>query len=302
MFELQRYVGGRILGVDRAALPALASQAAVAAGEVPVGHLLTRAAAFEGSPAGPGYRLVGGTAVVSIAGLITNDALLLYLLGGTHPDAVARGVRAASADAETSSIVLLVDSPGGTVDLVPEAAAAIREARVRKPVTTIVRSQMHSAAYWLGAQASAIVATPSAGLGGLGVFVVHHDYSTLNARIGVTPTYISSSPEKVEGNPDEPLAEAARIHLQRRVDETFAQFVRDVSLGRRSSETAIRRDYGVGRSYGAVEAQRRGLADRVGTLEELLDPALRSRMSSGTVALTTDQEHVLIAAVLEAGA
>ncbi len=300
MFDLERHFSGRIVALDRAAWPALAQQAALRAGDATPDQLVARAASFDEARRGPGYQQVGRIGVVSITGLITSDAVLLYLLGGTHPDAVVRGVRAAGADPDVASILLLVDSPGGTVDLVPEAAAAIREARAGKGVTTIARSQMHSAAYWLGAQGSPVVATPSAAVGSLGVFTVHYDYSAFNARIGVLPTYVTSSPEKVEGNSDEPLGEAARTHLQRRVDEVFAQFVRDVSLGRRVDEAVVRRTYGNGRSVGAAEAVRRGVVDRVGRLEDLLPPAPPSRAAGGRPALTRDEEAALLAAVVAA--
>ena len=139
---------------------------------------------------------VGSTAVVPLTGLITSNPLLAFLTGGTMPDALVASLRQAVADPEVRDVLLLTDSPGGEVSLVPETAAEIRRMRDIKPITAIARPTMASAAFWLASQATTVVATPSADVGSVGVFVVHIDWSKKNEQDGVTPTYITSSTAK----------------------------------------------------------------------------------------------------------
>lgn len=268
MIDMERHFIGRIMGLDRAALPALASRAALRAGGASLEQLAGR---FDGAGIGSiAVQRSGNTAIVPMTGFITRDPLLAYLFGGTSPDALVRALQEAVADRQVTNVVLVCDSPGGEVSLVPEAATEIRRLRAIKPITAVARVQMCSAAYWLAAQATTIVVSPSAEVGAIGVFMMHIDKSGLNAQIGIEPTYISSTPEKVEGNSDAPLGDDARAFLQSRVNQVYGAFIADLALGRRTTEATVRDNFGSGRAFGAAEAVRRGMANRVSTLQNLI--------------------------------
>ena len=268
MIDLERHFIGRIMGLDRTALPALASLAALRAQGMGHDQLAGR---FDGAGVGTiAVQRMGATAVVPLRGFITRDPLLGYLFGGTSPDALVRALQEAVADRQVSTVVIVCDSPGGEVSLVQEAAAEIRRLRSLKLILAIARVQMCSAAYWLAAQASVVIASPSAEIGSVGVFAMHIDESGLNARIGIEPTYISSTPEKVEGSSAGPLSDDALAFVQSQVNQTYATFIADLALGRRTSESAVRNNFGSGRTFGAAEAVQRGMADRVGTSQSVL--------------------------------
>jgi signal peptide peptidase SppA len=161
-----------------------------------------------------------------------------------------------------------VDSPGGVTDLVPETAAEIRAARERKPITAVANTMAASAAYWLASQASEVVVTPSGWLGSIGVYMLHVDWSGNNAQIGVKPTYISAGKYKTEGNPEEPLSESAREHMQEDVDRFYSMFLSDVALGRGVDVETVRADFGEGRVLLAEPSLQAGMADRVETFED----------------------------------
>jgi ClpP class serine protease len=94
---------------------------------------------------------------------------------GTSLSGLAGQVRRAAADADVASIVLDIDSPGGTVSGTPEAAAAVRDAAAQKPVIAIANTLAASAAYWIGSQASEFVMAPSADVGSIGAMILHQD-------------------------------------------------------------------------------------------------------------------------------
>jgi len=208
-------------------------------------------------------------AVIPIHGVITKRGGFF----GTGTDQLQAQLEQARLDERITAVVLDVDSPGGTVNGVPEAAAAIRRTRNEKPVLAIADSYAASAAYWLAAQATELIASDSAEVGSIGVFSAHSDISTLLERIGEKVTLISAGKHKVEGNPFEPLAADAHAEMQRRVNEVHDRFVADVARGRGVDETIVRSMFGEGRMFSPARARARGMVDRQATLEEVIRTA-----------------------------
>lgn len=210
-----------------------------------------------------------GIAVIPLHGLITPEPSLLSMLlgGGAGLKQFRAELAEAMADPEVGQIVLDIDSPGGSVDLVPETAEAIRAARRSKPVTAVANTWAGSAAYWLAAQADELVVSPSGQVGSIGVFQVHEDYTGFNAKLGVTPTYVSAGKYKTELNPDAPLSDEAREHMQTQVDHYYGLFLADVAKGRGATPAQVRDGYGEGRMLNASAAVEAGMADRADSLE-----------------------------------
>ena len=71
----------------------------------------------------------------------------------------------ADQDPNVRAILLDIDSPGGSVEMVAEAAAMI--AAAPKSVTAIANTMAGSAAYYLASQADEVVVTPSGMVGSI---------------------------------------------------------------------------------------------------------------------------------------
>src|SRR5690349_10913255 len=185
----------------------------VSRGEVPAVDFSAIDASAEAAAAlrGRGLQQHGDLAVIPLRGLITPRGSFLSLLfgGGGGLEAFRGALREALANDDVEGILLDVDSPGGSTDLVTETAAEIRAAREKKPITAIANTDAGSAAYALASQATELVVTPSGEVGSIGVFMLHWDESGFNERIGINLTYIYEGRYKIEGNPDEPLSEEA---------------------------------------------------------------------------------------------
>lgn len=210
-------------------------------------------------------------AVLPLTGLISpraHDVADISSPGGVAAETWAATFRHLAADPNIASIVIDVDSPGGNVLGVHEAAAAVIEARGSKPIIAVANHTAASAAYWLASAADEIVVTPSGEVGSIGVYSYHEDLSRAIEAAGVTPTLLKAGDNKAEGHPAFPLSPEAAAHMQARVDDYYAMFVRDVAMGRNVSELTVREDFGGGRMFGAAEAVRRSMADRIGTLED----------------------------------
>lgn len=201
-------------------------------------------------------------AVVKIWGVISHHPQSL----GTSVDQIGQSFDAAMASPQVDGVLLDIDSPGGMVQGVPELAAKIHAAT--KPVTALANGMMASAAYWIGSAASEIVSIPSAtGLGSIGVYRLHEDWSQKLDKEGVKVTAISAGKYKTEGAPWGSLSAETEAFYRREVESVYNWFVRDVATHRRDSQANVRGGYGEGRMLRAPEAVKANLVDRVDTWE-----------------------------------
>lgn len=213
----------------------------------------------------------GRVAQISVVGSISRrSSIWSEWFGGASVDGLIAALRNVAADPDVKTVLLNIDSPGGTVDGLPELAAEIRTLRESKHVVALANSLAASAAYWIASQADEIVATPEALIGSIGVFTLHVDWSAYNERVGIKPTYIAAGKYKTEANPDQPLDDEARDYLQTLVEEAYSLFVADVAKGRGVSAATVRSDYGEGRVLTAKDAKAAGLIDRVAGYHETI--------------------------------
>jgi signal peptide peptidase SppA len=222
------------------------------------------------SAAAPELLRAGTVAVIPITGPIIHRASWIEDYGWVSTETIAYQLRAAVAEPAIRTILLDVNSPGGTVAGVPELAAEIRAARDEKRVVSIANAFAASAAYWLASQAHEFWVTPSGKVGSIGVFAAHTDLSKAFEQYGATTTLISAGKFKTEGHPYGPLSEEARAAMQADVDAYYAMFTLGVARGREVTPATVRSGFGEGRMVMADQAVEQRMADRVGTRDELL--------------------------------
>jgi len=170
------------------------------------------------------YEIADGIATIRVDGVIGKrlPKWMAEMFGMTDVDDIANLVQLANADPEVRGILLDIDSPGGTVSGVPEAADIIRAST--KPVFAFADRLMASAAYWLGSGAAGIFATKSALIGSVGVFVPILDMRRAYEQAGFEMEVIKSGDLKATGYPGTSLTRAQREDLQQGVDHLYGQF------------------------------------------------------------------------------
>lgn len=219
---------------------------------------------------------VGAVAVLPILGaIVPRGEALQQTSGAVSVQQMTAAFDALVADPSIAAIVLDFDSPGGSVGGVEEFAQRVQAARGQKPVVAVANPMMASAAYWIGSAAAELVATPTALVGSIGVYSAHEDVSAALEKEGIKVTLVASSDRKVLGNPFEPLSEAGRAEIQKRVDLFSTMFDKAVARGRGVSQATVRETFGQGAAFGAVEAVKVGMADRVGTLDDAIGLAAK---------------------------
>lgn len=224
---------------------------------------------------------VGTTAIVPIYGVIMPRASMFEVSqSGTSLETLRSELDELVRDEDVRSIVLDVNSPGGSTELLTETASEIRAMRDRKPIIAVSNAMAASAAYHLAAQASELFVTPSGMLGSVGVYATHQDLSAKQEQAGIKTTFIQAGKRKTEGNPFEPLSEEAKKQIQALVDEHYRVMVGDIAAGRRVAEGTVRGEtFGEGRVFHAHDAVRRGMADGVQTFDETVSTVLATGVS-----------------------
>jgi signal peptide peptidase SppA len=230
----------------------------------------------------------GAVAMIPIYGVLAPRMnLFSEMSGGTTYQEIGAQLREAASNPAIATILLDIDSPGGSVAGNAELAAEIMKARTKKPVVAQAQFTMASAAYMLAAAATEIVAAPSARVGSIGTYTIHDDLSAALEQHGVKRTFISAGDGKVDGHDSGPLTDGARARLQKSVDDAYDQFVATVVRGRGAGVTAakVQQDWKA-HVYGASDAKGLGMVDRIGTLEDtvarLLDAAPTTPTSRDT--------------------
>ena len=225
-----------------------------------------------GARAKPEAKRTGnGVAVLPVFGVLAHRMnLMTEISGGTSTEILGQWFDSAVADKTVGTIVLDIDSPGGSVHGLQELSDKIYKARGEKTTVAIANDLAASAAYWVATAADRVVVTPGGLVGSVGTVAVHTETSKMDEEAGVKHTLIHAGKNKVEGNPYEPLSDSGREDVQRLVDQYYDQFVSDVARNRDVDQSKVVGSFGQGRVYGGRDAIKRGMADKVGTLDATL--------------------------------
>lgn len=243
-----------------------------------------------------------GVAVVPVYGVLAHRAYAVANTSRplTSTETLAQQLRAVAADPEVGTIVMDVDSPGGSVFGVQELGDVLADIRGNsgKHLVAVANNMAASGGYWIASQAHELVVTPSGMVGSIGVIVPHTDNSAMRERVGVKTEYISAGKYKAEGFNDGPLTDEARAHLQGQVDAYYAAFTKAVARGRGVDVSTVRGEaFGEGRMRLAAEAVKAGMADRVATLEDTIARYARVRSApAGMRAQLADRDIQILEA------
>ena len=227
------------------------------------------------------YEIQDGVAIISIEGVIAKRAnLFSQISGGVSTDLVGRDLKDALADPAVHSIILSIDSPGGTVDGTISLANVVASAT--KPVLALASGTMASAAYWIGSAANSVYITDATTIvGSIGVVATHTDVSKAEAARGVKTTEIFAGQYKRIASNYAPLSKEGRQTMQDQVDYTYSLFVSAVAKQRGVSEDKVLTDMADGRIFIGQQAIDAGLVDGVSTLDALVQQ-LNANRASGT--------------------
>lgn len=172
------------------------------------------------------FERVGSVGIISIDGVIDKrvSAFDLDCYGGVDLADVDQALSQAASDPSIKKAMLYVNSPGGSVTGTPETAARVAALAKVKKVHAFVDVMACSAGYYIASQASKIIASPSAVIGSIGVYMAVIDATRAMELEGIAVQMISSGKFKGMGAPWKPLSDEERNMLQAQCDSIYAAF------------------------------------------------------------------------------
>jgi len=212
---------------------------------------------------------VGNVAILPVIGPIVPRASLFSRVSGmSSVDTIAKDFNSAMGSDEIDTIILNIDSPGGEITGMAEVTDMIYEARDKKKILAYVYGMAASAGYWIASSASEIITSPTGESGSIGVVAMFTSTRDQDEKKGIRHIEIisSQSPNKrpdIESN-------SGMVQIQTIVDTLANVFIERVARNRGIASKDVIEGYGRGGlsvGSGAVEA---GLADRLGSLESLI--------------------------------
>lgn len=166
-------------------------------------------------------------------------------------------------------ILLVVDSPGGTVYESDEAYLALREYKKSgKPIWAYFESLAASGGYYISCAADTIWANRNTLTGSIGVIAgASVDATGFLEKLGIKTTTFHAGKNKNMLNYNSPLTEEQRAIMQSIADDAYEQFTGIVASARQKSIEEITA-IADGRIYTAKQAKANGLIDSIGSLED----------------------------------
>jgi signal peptide peptidase SppA len=205
-----------------------------------------------------------------------------WLFDGSSMQAIGEAFRSAVADTQIRSILLCIDSPGGTVDGTQELANIIYNGKGEKNVIAFADGQMTSAAYWIGSAADELyISGDTVVTGSIGVIATHVDVSAQDAQYGEKYTLITAGKYKANTTMHAPLSTEGRQTIQEMVDHIYSVFIGEVARNRNVSEESALK-MADGKLFIGKQAVEVGLVDGVSTYDQLIN-----KMSAGAPGIKT---------------
>ena len=188
---------------------------------------------------------------LTLSGTITEDRKMVEALAVLARDPTAK------------ALLVVIDSPGGTVSGGESLHHAIARVGREMPVVAVMGATAASAGYMVALPAERIFAREATLTGSIGVKLMLPEFSGLLEKLGVGDNSLASGPLKDEPSLARPLSPAGRAVMQGIVADMHEQFTAMVAAGRRMEPARVA-ELADGRAYTGRQALKLGLIDAIG--------------------------------------
>ena len=223
-----------------------------------------------------------GVALLPIEGpLFAKANMMTRVSGATSYDMLATDLTTALNDPNVKAIVGVFNTPGGQVDGASELSALIKANRGKKPLVAYVSGTMASAGLWVGSAFDKIYSADTALIGSLGVQM---GMKTEAPRAGEKSyTFISSISPLKNASPD---TEEGATAIKKVVDDLGMIFAKTVAENRQYELEHVLESFGKGAVVVAADAKKRGMIDKISTLEAVISDLSKEGNSMDYASLT----------------
>lgn len=174
-----------------------------------------------------------------------------------------------------ASIILRMDSPGGSTGAVQEIHQEIKEVRKKgKIFITSFENIGASGAYYIATATNYIIANPGTLTGSIGVIMTVNNFKELLDKIGLKAEVIKSGKYKDIGSPARNITPSEKKLIQELTDDVHNQFIEAVSKGRKIKKEKLV-NIADGRLFTGLQAYKAGLIDQLGNINDALKVAAK---------------------------
>lgn len=213
------------------------------------------------------YSIANGVAVIHMSGVLMKGE---SKFGGTvNSIAIRRALRMAARDEDVTAIMLVIDSPGGSVAGTEDLANDVADINQKKPIYAHASDLTASAAFWVASQTRRITANSTAMVGSIGTVAVVEDTSKKAEMEGVKVHVISTGKFKGAFTDGTPVLEEHLSYLQEIINKTNEHFLNAVAKGRQMKMSDLEK-VADGRVFMADDAKAAGLIDQVQSLDHAI--------------------------------
>lgn len=176
-------------------------------------------------------------------------------------------------DHQVKAVILLVNSPGGTVTASQTLAEKLADFKKSgKKLIVLMREVAASGGYFISTPADKIVANSSTLTGSIGVIFQTANLEGLYQKVGYRPITFKAGRLKDIGSPNRAITEEEQQIIQRLLDEDHELFKQSVSQGRKLAIEKIN-ELADGRILSGKQAKELGLVDELGNLPKAIEVA-----------------------------
>jgi len=174
------------------------------------------------------------------------------------------------------TIVLRINSPGGSALASEEIWREIQRTDSIKPVIVSMSNLAASGGYYIATPASRIFAEPTTITGSIGVFgVIPYIGNFMNNKLGISFDYVQTNKHQALTTNRKLTSEELGV-LQDEVDNIYSDFITKVAKGRNMSITEVDK-IARGRVWTGYDALQIGLVDELGGLKNAIEYAAKNK-------------------------
>jgi protease-4 len=235
--------------------------------------------------------------VVVAEGDITDGTAGPGSVGGIS---TANLIRRARNDDQIKSLVLRIDSPGGSAygsELIRRELELTRAAG--KPVVVSMGGVAASGGYWISMASDEVIADPATVTGSIGVFAILPTAEKVADKLGIhsvgtTTTWLADS-----YNPMRPLDPRFGQLIQSSINHVYSEFTTKAAAARKMTVAGVDA-VGQGRVWTGAQAKERGLVDRLGSYHDALaSAAARGKLGKDFRVTYVEREGSLVERLLQ---
>jgi protease-4 len=182
-------------------------------------------------------------------------------------------IRRAREDDQVKSLVLRVNSPGGSAygsELIRREVELTRQAG--KPVVVSMGDVAASGGYWISMGADQVIADPGTVTGSIGVFAILPTADKSVEKLGIHTAGVTTTWLADAYNPLRPLDPRFGQLVQASISHVYHEFTTKAALARKTTAAKID-EVGQGRVWTGAQAKERGLVDTLGSYGDALKSA-----------------------------